>query len=116
MITFPLLFLLAADSQSKSPWPIILAFVGPLGVFLTAYVTWMVAKRKSSGTVQTSESGELWEAWSKLQAAADQLREDMAAELITVREENKMLRGEVDTLKAEIRTLRDKVRNLERHS
>lgn len=63
----------------------------PLGVILAAIVSgivsWLVAKRKSGGTVKTSESTELWN-------ASQELRKMLQDEAKARTEENRALRQE----------------------
>src|SRR6185503_10564753 len=88
---------------TNNPW---LVFLGPIVVAgVTGLVTWKVAIRSTSGTVGTSQSDQLWNAWRDLQAAGDQLREDMAAELIRWRDENRALHEQVEALTQQVREL-----------
>ena len=101
----PALFTSILAAGNGGTW---LAILTPLGVLVTAWVTWKVAARKSSGTVKTSQSDELWKAWSDLQAAADQLREDMNQTIIDLRAENQDLRAQLADVKARLAALEGK--------
>lgn len=63
----------------------------PIGAVLTAFVSalvvWLVAKRKGSGTVQTSEAAELW-------TANQEFRNMLLEEARARTAENKALREE----------------------
>lgn len=75
----------------------VLPIATPVGVIASAYVGWLIAKRKSSGTIQNSESQELWAGYGKLVAAGDKLREDLSKEVQSLREENRLLREQLAT-------------------
>jgi hypothetical protein len=66
-----------------------------IGTLAGVAVTYLVATRRSSGRIRTSEAEILWE-------ASESIRHDLTAEVA-------VLRGEVAALKAELAQLRARV-------
>lgn len=79
------------------PWTLILP---PLGVIVGAVVTYLAARRKTSGRVDTSDAATLWDEASKMRDA--------------YREEAKLLREEIVALKVEIKLWMDEATGLRR--
>lgn len=78
---------------------LIIAVIGPLFAYLAA-------ARKLSGKIETSEAADLWEEAARLrQEYKDEIRElreqldNCSNEIKKMKEENKMLLGEVNRLK-----------------
>jgi predicted RNase H-like nuclease (RuvC/YqgF family) len=69
------------------------------GIVVTALVTYFVAKRNTSGRVDTSDAKTLWE-------EATRLREAYKEEVSMLRTEGTNLRSEVNRLRAELEMLR----------
>lgn len=86
--------------------PELVPLLGALGVFLTAAVTWLVARRKTSGTVATSEAEEIW-------TANRELRDMLLSEARERTAENKVLRVENERCRAESAVLRARIITLE---
>lgn len=64
---------------------------GVAGVFVTAIVTYLVARRKSSGTVDTSEADSLWnESRTLRDALRDEVRDLRANLTLAVATENQL--------------------------
>lgn len=76
------------------------ALAGLTGVALTALVTYALGRRKASGSVETSEATDLWQAARGLQDA-------MAGELASARAETRALREEAVALRVESVALRE---------
>jgi len=75
-------------------------FAGAVAAALTAITTWALGRRKSSGTVATSEATDLW-------TASRTLQEALSAELVGARSETAQLRVEAVTLQTETAVLRE---------
>jgi hypothetical protein len=78
---------------------IIAAVAGLLGVVVTAVGGYLVARRKASGTIDTTEAHTLWEQSNFL---LERYKADLEA-----------TRTEITTLKAEVVALRTLIRDLE---
>lgn len=75
--------------------PLWLALAALLATLTTGATTWAVARRRTSGTVVTSDADQLW-AESKI------IRQELRAEAVELRAEATALRAEVASLRAEI--------------
>lgn len=84
---------------------IIVAGSAAIGVGLTALVTWLVARRQTSGSVATSDAGQLWEEGKSIRA-------DMRAEIIGLRAELAASRAETAELRIELVAARGETRAL----
>ena len=71
-----------------------------LGVVVAPFVTYLAARRKSSGSVDTTEAGTLW-------AEADRMRQSYRDETERFRNETLALRAEVASLRADNQTLQE---------
>jgi hypothetical protein len=73
--------------------------IGAAATLSAACVTYLVARRSTSGRVGTSTAGELW-------AAGVDLRHDLRDELVASRVEVRDLRAELEALRQELAALR----------
>ena len=78
---------------------LVAAIAGLLGVVVTALGGYLIARRKASGTIDTTEAETLW---AQSNALLDRYKADLEA-----------TREEVTTLKAEVVALRSLIRSLE---
>lgn len=79
---------------------------------MSAFVTYLGVRRKTSGSVDTSEASALW---AESQSMRRELRDEaveLRAEVATLRREGEELRGSMATLQMEITQLRDENRRL----
>lgn len=76
--------------------PLIFTFLSAL---VGALVTWMVARRRSSGKINTTEAETLW-------LEGQSMRADLRAEIVSLRDEVSSLRVELSSLRAEASILR----------
>jgi hypothetical protein len=86
--------------------PVAVASVGGAGVAMTAVGAWMSVRRQRSGSIETSESTELW---AELRSYSSTLRSDLLAE----REHAAALRERVAILEAGRREDRERIADLE---
>jgi len=75
----------------------VLAGVGGAGV--TAVVSYLIARRGKSGTVNTSEAETLW-------TQAKEMRDELRAEVVACRADVTKMRGELESVQAENTTLK----------
>lgn len=87
--------------------PVWVALAGTTGVAGTALVTWLLGRRRQSGTVRSSEAGELWSAY-------DRVMERVERDNSSLREENGKLRERVAVLEREVDRLLPLEREVER--
>lgn len=73
--------------------PVVLAILSLVGVVIGPIITWKIAKRNTSGSIDTSEAATLW-------AESNEMRKE--------------LRDEVVTLRTELKAVRDYAANLEK--
>jgi Skp family chaperone for outer membrane proteins len=116
---------LPSTATGTSLW---IYLIGSLGVVLTAVVTWRIARRKSSGRIDTSEATDLW---GESKAIREDLRNEanaLRAEVAAARAEAAACRtqvdversradraqGEVASLREEVSALRKEVATLRR--
>lgn len=85
---------------------------GMLGVLATATVTWLVARRKTSGTVGTSDAEEIWIANRELREMLLAEAKSRTAENLALRAENERCRADAETLRARIVVLENLVAKL----
>jgi septal ring factor EnvC (AmiA/AmiB activator) len=85
---------------------IIVAVVGAIGAGLAGLVTWLVARRKNSGSVATSDAGQLWEEGKSIRADMRAEIVGLRVELAAAREETRNLRVELAASRSETRALR----------
>jgi predicted RNase H-like nuclease (RuvC/YqgF family) len=78
------------------------ALVVLVGTLAGAAVTWVVATRKSSGKIVTSEATVLWE-------ASESIRHDLTAQVATLTSEVVALRTEIKELRLELSALRKRL-------
>lgn len=79
--------------------PILIALIAALGTAVGVLVQWLIARRKSSGKVQTTEAETLW-------AEGKQMRVELREETLALRAEAVMLRKEAAILREEAAALR----------
>lgn len=79
--------------------PVWVALAGGSGVGLTALATWVLGRRRESGSISTSQAETLWE-------AAEQIRVELREEVVARREEVVHLREELNTSRSEVVSLR----------
>jgi len=72
--------------------------VGVLTALIAAVGGYVVARRRNSGTVRTSEAATLW-------AESNQMRQELREEVVHLRQECESLRAEVIRLRAEVTRL-----------
>lgn len=84
---------------------VLVAVLGFLGVAVTAAVTYLIARRQNSGTVQHADADTIFQ-------AAEKIREEQRAEVLELRAEILHLRNEILSLRAEIVSLRDEASKL----
>lgn len=65
--------------------PIILAGLSLIGVVVGPIITWKIAKRNTSGSIDTSEAATLW-------AESNEMRKELRDEVVSLREELKSTR------------------------
>jgi hypothetical protein len=70
-----------------------------VGTFAGGAATWIVARRKSSGRIRTSEAEVLW-------AASESIRHDLTAELATVKGELATVKAALASVSADLIALR----------
>lgn len=92
-----LIFTLAIEWQ-----PILVALTAAIGGLLASVISWLIAKRQTSGSISTSDASTLW-------SSAEQIRKELKQEVIERREENKELREENDKLKNKLDDLQDRL-------
>lgn len=78
---------------------VLVPLFGFLGVAITSWAGWRIARRKTGGTVATSEASEIW-------TANRELREMLMKEAATRTAENTELRREADARRIENDQLR----------
>lgn len=102
--------LLAADWQ-----PVWVALAGGAGVAATGLASWLLARRRESGSVRTSDAATLWNAYDRimdrLTSEVEQLRERIAV-LEAENAEYRHCRERVAVLEAEVARLRGQVDDL----
>ena len=79
--------------------PVLAALVGTLAGVVATYV---VAKRRSSGRIATSEAADLW-------AASESIRRDLTEDVKALRVEVASLRAENIALRAELAMIRTRM-------
>jgi predicted RNase H-like nuclease (RuvC/YqgF family) len=82
------------------------AIFGLAGVIVTAVVSYFVARRNSSGRVDTSDAKTLWEEADKLRVAYRTEIKDLRIEVTSLRSEVSKLQTELNTLHATAISLR----------
>lgn len=91
----------------------LIPIMAPLGVIMSAYFGWLIAKRTSSGSIQTSEAKDLWAGYGKLVTAGDKLREDLSNEVRSLRDENNTLRDQIIQQTEQLSNALTRIRELE---
>lgn len=84
--------------MSSPVLPVLAALAGTLAGVIATYV---IARRKSSGQIRTSEAEVLW-------AASESIRHDLTAENRALKAEVAVLREELAVLRAEVTGLRQR--------
>ncbi len=85
-------------------FPIVLPVIGMIAAPGIAY---LVARRKSSGRVDTTEASTLWDEASKMRQTYQEEAAECKKEQATLRAEIVFLRGEVAALRTETAALRE---------
>lgn len=85
---------------------ILAALLAVAAAMAAAVGTYLVARRQTSGRIDTSDAKTLWE-------ESQQMRAELRAEVLTLRAEASRLRAEVGHLNLEIQGLRDEIRGLQ---
>lgn len=85
---------------------VIVAVSAAIGVGLTGLVTWLVARRQTSGSVATSDAAQLWQEGQSIRADMRTEIVGLRAELAAAREETRELRDELAASRSETRALR----------
>lgn len=86
---------------------ILLALITGVGVPATALVTYLVARRQTSGQIATSDAATLW-------AESQAMRRELRTEVVDLRTRVRSQDDEIRILRGEIRTLRVRLASLER--
>lgn len=84
---------------------IVAATLATAGAALTALVTWLVARRQTSGRVATSDAEQLWQ-------ESQSMRADMRKEIVGLRSELEAARKETHDLRVELEASRKESRAL----
>lgn len=85
---------------------IIVAVLAAVGVGVTGLVTWLVARRQTSGSVATSDASQLWQEGQSIRADMRTEIVGLRAELAASRKETAELRIELAATRGETRALR----------
>jgi hypothetical protein len=75
---------------------LLIVIMGVFGSAIAAFVTWKVAKRNTSGTIDTSEAASLW-------TESTTIRNELRVEIIGLREQLKEATRSISDLMAQIR-------------
>jgi len=86
---------------------IVAALLGVAGVGVTAIVTYVVARRTTSGRVETSEAATLW-------AASEQMRKELRDELVAARAQVIELLRQNESLHRQITELLEEIDRLQK--
>lgn len=102
--------------------PYIAALFALAGASSAAIAAWLVARRKASGRIETTEAATLWE---ESQAMRKELREEavvlrqevlaMREEAVAMRNETLVLREEAVAMRAELTVLREREKMCKDH-
>lgn len=87
--------------------PVWVALAAGGGTGAVALATWLLGRRRESGTVATSEAGKLWDAYDRVMVRVE-------SDNSTLREDNAKLRERVAVLEAEVERLLPLEREVER--
>lgn len=79
-------------------------------------VTWLVARRRTSGRVDTTEASTLWQEGAAMRAELRDETVSLRAEMVRMRDEAVVLRSEASTLRGEASSLRDEMAALRAES
>jgi hypothetical protein len=89
------------------PAAIVAGVIGGAGAVAAAFITYLVARRQSSGRIATSDAATLW-------AESQSMRKELRDECESLRGEVGTLRGEVVFLRGEVSRLRQRLTRYER--
>lgn len=85
---------------------LVLGLIGGAGAGLGALVTYLVARRHSSGQIGTSDAATLWK-------ESQEMRKELRDEVLLLRTDVSGLREEIRSLKQEIDRLRQRLSHAE---
>lgn len=94
----------------------LVAFLGTLGAVATAVVTWLIARRKSSGSIHTSEADQLWAESASMRSDLRQETIALRAEVVSLRDEAVKMRDEMIVLRQEAVVMRREQEELRQHA